>query len=61
MDSNNDFEGISIPYQLDTMVDIINRISCKPEEYTDALHDIQHHQYLNMKTQIEKYIGLIEK
>lgn len=60
-ESNNDFDGISIPYELDSIVDTINYISNHREEYSKVLYAIQNHPYLNVKKQSEKYIELIEK
>ena len=61
MDANSDFDNISIPYELDNIIDVINYVSTRPKEYFTASDALQNHPYLNIQKQSEKYIDLIER
>lgn len=58
--TNADFNGITIGYEKNNIVEVINRISTFPEEYSLCLTSLENHAYLTLEKQCDNYIAVIE-
>ncbi|MDL2303308.1 MULTISPECIES: hypothetical protein [unclassified Dysgonomonas] len=59
--SNDDFKGISMSYTPDNIIERMNEISQLPDEYYTCRKAMENHPYLNIKTQCDKFIRLLEE
>lgn len=60
-ESNADFDGITIGYDRGELIEVINRISTFPKEYTDCSEFLENHAYLTVAKQCENFIDAIEE
>lgn len=59
--SNEDFTGISLPYERDNIIEVLNSVSSKADELAYVASKYKIHPFLTVDKQSGKFISIIEK